>query len=743
VKNLKKSGSGSGRVPVPPAQGKATPYRTPQPAEALAKTKGAKKWAAKTLVSGGSPTAHLTTLKSTALNDRELREAEILAPGFVANLVTERKPEELSRALGDLQGASEVVSVERHRLLHELLKSIVTEKGLLAGFVDSEPKIVVTYLFAADQVRIDVSGALAELSGSMRAVMENLLILHCRKKRDDTPSSSGDAAPPRAADKIGATLYDYMWQPGVLSVEEDWNDKSTGLAARVYNSLWNGGDYDKICDLIAMGVSTALACILPMNTGRGSTTEEGVWSGYVQPLDHLLSTYLKRVHDYERGALGKHENEAKVRGAKQVLEAMSTSESPGILTTYQEVMGSELLVAFEAQPGTFWGFEDVRLPYVEAARTKPGGMRPLRMMDLWAAVQDIITADNYRALLRNPTETIPKCVKGGIAKAEMAFDTLAAGKPNPSSEVNYALMLDDRTAYIEAFREQATDFLTFLSKQGPEAKLLTADLTGKDAAKMMGALACKAGLWWARQKGEPVYYCLDGINLDDVADYKTFKSKLINAGMTKREGEVSRKDLFYEVITLAEMREILREENWPLLKNTVKFVKLGKILKDTELDKIEKVRRRMARSDAKAPLRGAPTRAAFDSYVKELGLDPALAASLDTVTLKRVVTKAKVLGGVDAEAQHFLLFLEYLWDCQILYTSGVLPDVRVAFLDLAKEPDPAIRQNRAQMIVDDLNEFPQTSRYLRDILTGVARRIAAEDPIDISILAEELYPPDR
>jgi hypothetical protein len=716
-----------------------------QPGQALAKNKRAGSSAPMITYDDRLLSDAVGAKRSTKLDEREQRDAELTVPGYIESMLARRQPEELSKALEALQGgAAHLVSVERSRLLRELLRSVVEEKGLLAGIAATNPGLAVSYLVAADQARFDLSRVLAELSGSARPVTVNLLSSrHCRKKRDDTPPSSNEATPPRTADSIGATLHDYMWRKDVLSLDEDWNNKATGIAAPVYNHLWNGGDYDKICELILMGVSTARAYILPMNSGRGSTTtEEGVWSGYIQPLEHLLSTYLKRVDDLGRDVLGANENRAKVEGARKVLAVLSARKPPtGILTSYREVQESGLLKAFQVQPGTFWGFEDVRLPYVEAARATSQGIRPLRMMDLWAAVQDIIMLDNYRALLQKPAETIALCVEKGVKTANDAFDALEAGKPNPSLAVNYAPMLKYRDAYIKAFREQAMAFLDYLSKQGPEAKVLTAALTGKDAGKMMGALACKAGLWWARQRREPVYYCLDGIDLDEVVDYKTFKTKLINTGLQKR-GDARQGHSFFEVITLAEMREILRKENWDLLKNTVKFVSRGKILEGSELDQIHKVRQRMAESDVQAPERATPARAAFDRYVTELGLDPELVNSLDTVTLKQVVTKATVLGGVDAEAEHVVLFLEYLWDCKVLYTSGVLPDVRMAFLDLAREMDTNARKAQAEAIVKALNEFPETSPYLRDMLTKTANRIAAANPIDPFALADELYPRD-
>ena len=80
------------------------------------------------------------------------------------------------------------------------------------------------------------------------------------------------------------------------------------------------------------------------------------------------------------------------------------------------------------------------------------------------------------------------------------------GKPIPKLDENGKDLKDDR---------------------GQPVYLAVSDVAGIQSDKLMGGLACKAGLWWAKSRGKPVYYCLDGINMDDVTNYKKVKNKAI------------------------------------------------------------------------------------------------------------------------------------------------------------------------------------------------------------------------
>jgi hypothetical protein len=82
--------------------------------------------------------------------------------------------------------------------------------------------------------------------------------------------------------------------------------------------------------------------------------------------------------------------------------------------------------------------------------------------------------------------------------------------------------------------------------RAPALRFATAALNRRAIGKYMGSLACKAGLWWAKEVGEPVYYVMDGISIDDAIDYKVFKSAQINAIMASAKA-----NNYLEVITFA------------------------------------------------------------------------------------------------------------------------------------------------------------------------------------------------
>src|SRR6185369_2325829 len=206
----------------------------------------------------------------------------------------------------------------------------------------------------------------------------------------------------------GATSR-WMWDAVEL---EDWNAKDKGIGAQVYNSLWNNGDYDQICKVIEKGVNPGQAHSLGQDTGRGSGKKEGIWSGFIQPMEHLLGNYVRKVHQLEEDPDAfSGDDLKKVQGAQKVLNALKGKSS--ILTDYKEIRDSKAMEAFNDKPGTIWGFEDVRLPYVQAAREKDKGNQPLRMWELWKAVEKALNQNGYDELLQNPDEAIKKFVEEG------------------------------------------------------------------------------------------------------------------------------------------------------------------------------------------------------------------------------------------------------------------------------------------------------------------------------------------
>ena len=60
--------------------------------------------------------------------------------------------------------------------------------------------------------------------------------------------------------------------------------------------FWNTGNYEQIIDLIKAGVDTSLATRSPNTKGK----KDGVYSGFVQPLQHIVSPYLRDIAKLEK-----------------------------------------------------------------------------------------------------------------------------------------------------------------------------------------------------------------------------------------------------------------------------------------------------------------------------------------------------------------------------------------------------------------------------------------------------------
>ena len=249
------------------------------------------------------------------------------------------------------------------------------------------------------------------------------------------------------------------------------------------------------------------------------------------------------------------------------------------VTSWDEVKNSEWMKAFNENPGTIWGFEDVRMPYVEAGHESDKGSRPLRMWELWDALG--LSQMDYHELLKNPKVF----TKDRVDKAAQTV------LKKESTRVIYG-DIKDLNAFVEEFKKQATAVLLEFAAQLPKGTFVdNARDAGFFEGKFLGGLGCKAGLWWAKEQKEPVYYCLDGVDMADVTNYKKFKSTAIEEFLSKQSGR--KHD---EVITMVELREILK--NWDDLKfknkdgqdeDVVKFVYKGKIMSGKELaDNVKK-----------------------------------------------------------------------------------------------------------------------------------------------------------
>lgn len=97
-----------------------------------------------------------------------------------------------------------------------------------------------------------------------------------------------------------------------------------------------------------------------------------------------------------------------------------------------------------------------------------------------------------------------------------------------------------------------------------------------------------------------MYYCLDGVTDEAIIGFKTRKTVLINQFLSGQ-----REVPYIEVITLAEIREILR--NWNELQEFVKFSREGEFLTASA---VQKLITDMIAADGNAAVRQVPLRAA-------------------------------------------------------------------------------------------------------------------------------------
>jgi len=428
------------------------------------------------------------------------------------------------------------------------------------------------------------------------------------------------------------------------------NKPGAGLSALAINLLWQAGKYHRISALVAAGVDTTSASDVGC-LNRAIQKLEGVHSGFVQPLEHLIAKYV--------GVLGSPEQSAalpkeKRDGLRLILGALDKRGDTMILTDYDAVRKSDLVTACDKVPGTIWGFEHVRQPYVQAVHNTTFGQQPVRMMEIWDVVNQILFQTTYEGLLHDPANEIPRIVDAAVAKLNVTKYGLPcdyAGRPTAEFEKN--------------FRQQATTYLEYLATAPPTAKFLTAGRRGFDEDKYMAAFGCRAGLWWSERIGRPVYYILDGIKMADVANFKKVKTKAINTFL-----DAQKPDPYNEVVTLIEIREILK--NWKDLKGVVQFVHKGRFLTQSELDDLLGWVGAIEDTDAEADVRKAPPRQVFQKEIDRL--DPALSQGLTDAQVMKVVAAAELvrMATVATDAKPDML-ATCLKGNQVLFDHGYIP----------------------------------------------------------------------
>ncbi|OAI53077.1 hypothetical protein AYO44_16295 [Planctomycetaceae bacterium SCGC AG-212-F19] len=377
--------------------------------------------------------------------------------------------------------------------------------------------------------------------------------------------------------------------------KEVWNDQTAtigarkGLGPRVCMGLWRTNSFDQICELIDYGVDTSLATRVP----EGERTGGGVYSGFVQPVQHLASKLLHdaALRDQDKKIAKKEDKKTEtwepVRkkqadGAGQILAALEKAATEkkcklDMLTRWSQVEESKMIVEFKENPGTIWGFEDIRMPYVDCAHEVDEVDQPLRMMELWTAVMESLSPEAFDRLLEDPKNAVGDFIDKGVKELANSRDPMI--KKLAESEDFIKNFKKDAEAFLLEFATQmpkATFARPTLDDAGEKAAMTVSEVAGIKPDKFVTGLACKAGLWWAKKENKPVYYCLDGINMADVTNYKKVKKKAVE-DFLNADGKGHD-----EVITLVELREILK--NWKQFEGTVKFVEKGNILQGKDLE---------------------------------------------------------------------------------------------------------------------------------------------------------------
>ncbi|NMO53405.1 hypothetical protein HH310_19720 [Actinoplanes sp. TBRC 11911] len=481
---------------------------------------------------------------------------------------------------------------------------------------------------------------------------------------------------------IGSAMY--KWIFGTISTAE-WNRAGTELAARGINLLWNNRDYGRIAALLNDGVD-------PTKSARAydGVKREGVWTGYVQPITHLLGKYLKSIKKLDTPEESSVTDAEKVRGAKLLVERLLALPSPPkLLLDYDQVERSRMVEMFKAFPGTIWGFEDVRLPYVQAARDTGHGQQPLRMLDMWEVIQPILNPDTYVDLIKNPDATIEKQLDEA---AKVVREGIRSGNPQ------YAGMKED--PYVKNFIEVSRSYLKFLSKRPPYAKYLEKPaVMGKDQGKLLPSYACKTGIWWSLSQDppKPLYYCLDGINMSDVTNYKKYKTAQINTYLQALEEDPKNADKYHpfqEVITLAEMREIL--QHWDKFRDMVRFVEMGEVLSPEETRKrVTEWIGQMEVADKTSEQRGF--RGEWDLVEEARKLirdDDVFWSKTPPKTRRDCVKEAQVIKlAATADAQLLTQILSE--GCASLIEAGQLPKNLGALYDAARKAEPGPARDEA------------------------------------------------
>src|SRR5262249_34681992 len=153
-----------------------------------------------------------------------------------------------------------------------------------------------------------------------------------------------------------------------------------------------------------------------------------------------------------------------------------------------------------------------------------------RNLEIWEAIRPSLTPEVYDKLLKDPENAAKELVLVGVEDLKLALKA----RGDAAKEQKFAEIKEKgEAAFIENFKVDAEKFLIEFAKQLPKGSMgrqgadggaspLERSGVGRD--KFMNSMACKAGLWFAKKENKPIYYCLDGVKMEEVANYKKVRN---------------------------------------------------------------------------------------------------------------------------------------------------------------------------------------------------------------------------
>lgn len=247
----------------------------------------------------------------------------------------------------------------------------------------------------------------------------------------------------------------------------------------------------------------------------------------------------------------------------------AVQERGGDLLTWNEVCQSSLVKKatlmlesdqFKNQPCMFYGFEAMRLPYVEAVKSDGKDVRGLlRMKDMWDIAVKLARSSRFTEIQEGGSSALEKLIDDNKSKLKLQTKDL----------------------------DQVFDYLSFVIR--PEEDLFhSVDSLEKkylNKGNLIITRLCKKGVDWVCQRGGVILSVIDDVDEDDLLNYRDLKRLRIAQMEDSLGGRIPlRKQGVQKIITYSEIRHMLR--NYQSLRKHsggVFFFHLGQELTEQEV----------------------------------------------------------------------------------------------------------------------------------------------------------------